>query len=246
MRVHPVWYVMLVILALGIGGMAAGSRGKPADVQRERRRKTVSYCLIVSILMGLALYGGAVLVVVGSVIVAGGAIEIGRAASRAHHDRSLRRFQTGAAALYVALSSGFLRLLISGSAESVVFVFLTVFCFDAFSQVTGQLFGRRRLCAPISPNKTMEGFVGGLVAAIAAAWIASHWSPVPPWPASGALIAFSSLAGDLAASYFKRRHGLKDFSGWIPYQGGFLDRFDSLIAAGAAWSAASAVWSGRF
>ena len=72
--------------------------------------------------------------------------------------------------------------------------------------------------------------------------MASRWSHLEAWAAWGALIAFSSLAGDLAASHFKRRHGLKDFSNWVPCQGGFLDRFDSLIAAGAAWSLASLLW----
>ena len=51
MTLHPVWYAMLVLLGLGVAGMAAGSRGKPKEVQRERLGKTISYGVIVSLLM---------------------------------------------------------------------------------------------------------------------------------------------------------------------------------------------------
>jgi CDP-diglyceride synthetase len=60
------------------------------------------------------------------------------------------------------------------------------------------------------------------------------WRPAAGWPFTSVLIAVCCLAGDVAGSHFKRRHGLKDFSDWIPYQGGFVDRFGSLMAACAA------------
>ena len=229
---------MLALLGLGIAGTAVGSRGKPAEVQLERRRKTLSYGLIVSLLMWLALRGGMLLVAAGCTIVITGAVELWRVACT---DRLLRSYHLSAAIIYLCLCAGFVHFLIyAGPLASVVF--LTVFCFDSFSQVAGQIFGRRPLAPKISPNKTREGFLGGLAAALAGAWLGSHWSHLPVWPVWGLLIACSSLAGDLAASHFKRRHGVKDFSNWVPYQGGFLDRFDSLIAAGAACSLVLLLW----
>jgi CDP-diglyceride synthetase len=57
------------------------------------------------------------------------------------------------------------------------------------------------------------------------------------WFLDAFIVSISSLTGDLAASHFKRRHGVKDYSQLIPYQGGFLDRFDSLLLAGAVFYA---------
>ena len=236
MTLHPVWYAMLVLLGLGVAGMAAGSRGKPKEVQRERLGKTISYGVIVSLLMWLALRGGLLMVAAGCAIVIAGAVELWRVAAT---DRSLRSYQVSAAILYLVLCAGFVHFLIYTGPSARAFVFLTVFCFDSFSQVAGQMFGKRPLAPKISPNKTVEGFLGGLVAVLAAEWLVSRWSHLSGWPLWSLLIACSSLAGDLAASHFKRRHGIKDFSNWVPYQGGFLDRFDSLIASGAAVSLAN-------
>ena len=98
----------------------------------------------------------------------------------------------------------------------------------------GQALGKRPLAPTISPNKTVEGFLGGMAAALIAGGVASRWAPLAFWPLKSLLIAFGGLAGDLAASHFKRRHRIKDFSNGIPYHGGFLDRVDSLITVGAA------------
>jgi phosphatidate cytidylyltransferase len=239
-RIHPGWYWMLLMLLLGVAGMAFGSRRKPAAVQRARWLKSASYGLIVGALFWLALRGGAPIVAAGCLIVAGCTLELWRAAaSPAPNDGpALRIYEAGACILFCLLAIGFLRFLRSTGAGETAFVFFVVFCFDAFSQVAGQIAGRRPLAPSISPNKTVEGLLGGLAAALLAGWIASHWSPITLWPATAALVAASSLAGDLAGSHFKRRHGLKDFSSWVPYQGGFLDRFGSLIASCAACCAA--------
>ena len=226
---------MLIWAACGVAGMALGTRGKSVEVQRARWGKTASYFAIVALLILFALRAGPTLVAVGLIIVVGGALEIGRAA-RANRpvDSSFLSYRVLAGAVYCALALGFLGFLAISRPPEIVSAFFTVFCFDAFSQVSGQLFGKHQLSPKVSPNKTVEGLLGGLIAAMAAGWIASTWSSTSYWPVRTALIAVSSLTGDLAASHFKRRHGIKDFSNWIPYQGGFLDRFDSLIAAGSA------------
>ena len=139
MTLHPVWYVLLVILGLGIAGMAIGSRGKPADVQRERWLKTLSFGAIVALLMFLAQRGDWLVAATGGAVAAGGAVELGRAMlGPPRGDRALNGYRACAALLYLALCAGFLRFLLFASSSAIVFVFLAVFCFDAFSQVTGR------------------------------------------------------------------------------------------------------------
>jgi phosphatidate cytidylyltransferase len=113
------------------------------------------------------------------------------------------------------------------------FLFVVTATFDGFSQVVGQWLGRRRLVPRLSPGKTVEGLLGGLAAACAVAVLARQLVPLsaPFAAALGVAIGMAGLAGDLAASWVKRRAGLKDYSALLPGQGGFLDRFDSLLGA---------------
>lgn len=117
----------------------------------------------------------------------------------------------------------------------ILFTFLILCIFDGFSQIAGQLFGRRKLFPKISPNKTVEGLIGGtFVAVLSSLWIerliyADHlWAMIMAFG-----IAVFAFIGDVATSFYKRKFQVKDFSRLIPGHGGFLDRFDSLIAGGA-------------
>jgi phosphatidate cytidylyltransferase len=114
------------------------------------------------------------------------------------------------------------------------FVFLVTAATDGFSQVVGQLIGRHTLAPRISPAKTIEGLLGGLVAACAVALLVRglllQWS-VSATLGLALLTAASGLAGDLVASFVKRRARIKDYSTALPGQGGVLDRFDSLLGA---------------
>jgi phosphatidate cytidylyltransferase len=110
---------------------------------------------------------------------------------------------------------------------------LIVTVFDAFSQLTGQLFGKTKLVPTISPNKTWEGLIGGLASAILISMLFSSLIALPilKTMALGLVISLFAFCGDLLASISKRKFGIKDFSNLLPGQGGFVDRFDSLIFA---------------
>ena len=112
---------------------------------------------------------------------------------------------------------------------------VTVWVMDSGAYFTGLSVGKHKLWPRISPKKTWEGFVGGLVTgAIAAAMMAQFWLPTITWR-EGALLGLAiSLVGplgDLSESLFKRQAGVKDSSNLIPGHGGFFDRVDSFIFA---------------
>jgi phosphatidate cytidylyltransferase len=121
----------------------------------------------------------------------------------------------------------------SGSGALLLFLVLVVQASDVLQYTWGKLVGRRRIVPQISPNKTWEGFVGGVACATvlgAALW----WvTPFNPLAAAGLalLIALAGFAGGLVMSAIKRDRGVKDFGTLLPGHGGVLDRIDSLLFA---------------
>jgi phosphatidate cytidylyltransferase len=114
------------------------------------------------------------------------------------------------------------------------YLLFVVTVFDAFSQLSGQLFGRTYLIPSVSPNKTVEGLAGGILFAILTSVLMRNYAGMTLIISvfAGFGMALSALFGDLSASFIKRKYGVKDFSGAIPGHGGFLDRFDSIIFSG--------------
>jgi len=118
----------------------------------------------------------------------------------------------------------------------VLFVALIVACADTGAYFTGRKFGRRKLAPAVSPGKTIEGLIGGLVTNLCMVLIvglslgidASHWWR---WAIVVGLTALVSVLGDLLESMVKRHRGVKDSGTLLPGHGGILDRIDSLTAA---------------
>jgi phosphatidate cytidylyltransferase len=116
----------------------------------------------------------------------------------------------------------------------VVFVLLGVWGFDAAAFFTGRHFGRHKLAPRISPAKTWEGAIGGLVLSITAALLLTVKSLGVPWYLAillGILLGVAAVIGDLAESLIKRQTQVKDSGQIMPGHGGMLDRLDSLIFA---------------
>ena len=110
-------------------------------------------------------------------------------------------------------------------------MFLGTWSSDTFAYFAGSFFGKHKMCPAVSPKKTVEGFLGGLVgttAVVAALGCALGFS-VPLMALLGVLLAITATVGDLAESISKRYTGVKDSGRLIPGHGGVLDRFDSVM-----------------
>ncbi|HEV2593612.1 MAG TPA: phosphatidate cytidylyltransferase [Sphingomicrobium sp.] len=112
----------------------------------------------------------------------------------------------------------------------LVWTFIVTWSTDIGAYFAGRRFGRRKLAPAISPNKTVEGLVGGVVAAtlIGGAWaianrLGSALLPLAP------VLAIAAQGGDLFESGMKRKAGVKDSGAWLPGHGGVLDRLDGLV-----------------
>lgn len=111
-------------------------------------------------------------------------------------------------------------------------IFIIAFGTDTFAYFAGNLFGKRKLWPKISPNKTIEGSIGGILGSLALTMIYSELMNITPiWKlvVLSILTSIISQIGDLVASRIKRITGIKDFGNIIPGHGGIIDRFDSII-----------------
>jgi phosphatidate cytidylyltransferase len=115
----------------------------------------------------------------------------------------------------------------------MLLLLLVVWGYDSGAYLTGRWLGRRRLIDHISPSKTVEGLVGGLMAATIAAGIGAWLIGLEPWQplVIGPVIGLAAQAGDLAESLVKRAAGRKESGFLVPGHGGVLDRIDSFLFA---------------
>jgi phosphatidate cytidylyltransferase len=119
------------------------------------------------------------------------------------------------------------------SAHLLSFFFLVLMGSDAGAYYTGRALGKHKLAPSISPGKTWEGAVGGIVAALAMAALAHFWFfrefQLKYMLSLAAIMALLGIFGDLAESALKRGAGAKDAANILPGHGGILDRLDSLL-----------------
>jgi len=121
----------------------------------------------------------------------------------------------------------------------LVWVFIVTWSTDIGAYFTGRNFGKRKLAPAISPNKTVEGLFGGIVAAtlLGGAWVLATGLGTPLL-ALAPVLAIAAQGGDLFESGMKRRAGVKDSGTWLPGHGGALDRLDGLVPVAVLAAAA--------
>ena len=113
-------------------------------------------------------------------------------------------------------------------------MFLMIWANDTFAYLTGRLFGKTKLIERISPNKTWEGTIGGIIFTIGVGCLFAfaintpNYSPLF-WIVSALIIAPCAILGDLLESLLKRSLNIKDSGNIMPGHGGILDRFDAAL-----------------
>ena len=120
----------------------------------------------------------------------------------------------------------------------IILMLVSAWGSDVFAYFTGRLLGRHKLIPEVSPKKTVEGAVGGIICAgglsMLYGFIVSSFTELVPnyivLAVCGVLLAAFSQVGDLIASLIKREHGIKDYGNVFPGHGGVMDRFDSILA----------------
>lgn len=115
---------------------------------------------------------------------------------------------------------------------TILGVFILVWVNDTFAYLIGSSFGKHKLLVRISPNKTWEGFLGGIIFTILGAYVLAHFFTTLSfvnWLVFALIVSTFGVLGDLIESMFKRQAGVKDSSNIIPGHGGILDRMDSVI-----------------
>ena len=123
-----------------------------------------------------------------------------------------------------------LRTFPDGLRWSLVALVIT-WCNDTFAYFAGRLFGKHKLYPEVSPNKTWEGFAGGMAGNVFGMFVLRHWFPalsVTDCVALGVAGGIMGPAGDLCESMLKRATGVKDSGKVLPGHGGLLDRVDAL------------------
>ena len=213
---------------MGGAGLYFASRTAPADIRRNRLVKWITYFAVVHVFLLAASFGWEVLTTFLMVIGATGAFEL----YRGLREKS-SAFRGGAALVYTLFGIGMIVFGIGSSPQRAVFVYLVVAAFDGFSQVAGQLFGKTKIAPRVSPGKTLEGTLGGALAAVCLAVLMRNFAGISLPAALMACLCLlpAAFLGDLAVSWLKRQAGIKDFGKLLPGHGGILDRFDSLLVA---------------
>ena len=123
--------------------------------------------------------------------------------------------------------------------ELLIWAFIVTWSTDIGGYFAGRKFGKRKLAPTISPRKTVEGLVGGILTAsiFGGAW-ASGTKLGLVLLGAAPLLAVAAQAGDLFESAIKRRAGIKDSGHWLPGHGGVLDRLDGLVPVAVLTAAA--------
>lgn len=230
--IQTIYIIILSYFALGAIGFWFINRKKDRQTTRKNWIKYITYFFIINILFLSIVFEPIVFRILGIIIVLIGFGEMIKLFWQSGFIK--KRFWIMALLFYLLLSLGFLAFCKIDSGL-ILFTFLVLSIFDAFSQISGQIAGKHKLFPSISPGKTFEGLVGGTLFAIGGSLLlrSLYEMKIPETLLLATGIVVFAFTGDFLASLFKRKFGVKDFSQLVPGHGGFLDRFDSLITGGA-------------
>jgi phosphatidate cytidylyltransferase len=138
---------------------------------------------------------------------------------------------------YIALPFGIITWLLRDGPWPFIGFMLLLWTNDTGAYLVGRFFGRTKLLPLVSPKKTVEGLIGGVLLTVGVSILLSMQRPelsMVHWAVCAVVVAFTSTLGDLLESAFKRAAGVKDSGDLLPGHGGILDRFDGFLLAAPA------------
>jgi phosphatidate cytidylyltransferase len=230
---HPIIYYIIFFLAIGAVGMAIANRKVGPVLRKQRWLKYFTYIIFTSIVIAGIFYN--FFYILAWIISTASFFEL----LKINFSKPIKSFLQITVSFFVFLTvvTGFILFAYISKNSFLLFIYFQILVFDGFCQITGQLFGKHQLAPKVSPTKTWEGLIGGWLCCIGAAIMGRGWVsiPLPESMLFGLLTGFTSFTGDFLASYYKRKVQVKDYSNWLPGQGGFLDRFDSFLFAVAIY-----------
>jgi phosphatidate cytidylyltransferase len=239
----------LVLFAAYYGGWALLALLAPAALLALHELYRMARALRPLVLAG---YGGALAAVVGASLggpewmLGGFALTlllafVFAAISETRQSTTVAVAMTTLGAAWIGLGLGFLILVRDLEPDGkllLITLLLTVFVADSCAYLGGRLAGRHKMAPAISPGKTWEGFVAGVVGGVLTTWLALNGEPIgiDGWEAFvlGGAIVLAAVAGDLFESMVKRDLGVKDSGRVLMGHGGVLDRVDSIVFAAPA------------
>ncbi|MGQ7868584.1 phosphatidate cytidylyltransferase [Sunxiuqinia sp. sy24] len=230
--IRTIYIIILIYFLLGGIGFYMINRKKEPKVARKSYTKFITYFFIINSLFFSIIINPTIFRYLSVLIIGAGFLELFKLFRETGFQH--KSFFLASVIVFAFLSIGF--YFFSGLAQGLIlFSFLVLSIFDSFSQITGQLWGRKKIAPEISPKKTYGGLIGGALVALASSfWLDKLYAEniAQSLLLAAGIIVFA-FTGDIAASFYKRKYKQKDFSNLIPGHGGFLDRFDSLLAGGA-------------
>lgn len=140
----------------------------------------------------------------------------------------------------IYLGIPFLFMIGSSVDRLALLVFAMLWLNDSGAYIVGSTLGRHKMCPSVSPKKTWEGFIGGVLITLMGTWLLWDFGreffgmaqySLGMWMLLGAGASVFGTIGDLGESAIKRSYGVKDSGNWIPGHGGLLDRIDSFLIA---------------
>ena len=160
-------------------------------------------------------------------------VQLYRPRQNAVHSLERSFFSLGYVALPVAMLNGIMSIT---APRLLLGLFIFIWLYDTGAYCVGMLLGRHRLFERISPKKSWEGVIGGVVLSVAGAYATYYWfdeffqvPDLTTWVGMSVVVAVFATFGDLVESLIKRTVGVKDSGHILPGHGGILDRIDSLL-----------------
>ncbi len=150
-------------------------------------------------------------------------------------------FKLLATVLLLSISFNFMIVIRNMSLYYLLYVITITITSDTFAHFVGTLIGKKKLCPKVSPNKTVEGFIGGVLfgtflGSVIFLTVISSTANVFLVVIISFILSIISELGDLVFSAIKRKHDVKDYGNIMPGHGGVIDRLDSIIFAILAFS----------